>query len=289
MSCCEDQSKDRAGSSGPCPCWAFSWASFCWPLSGLSLCFIGFSLAAGFWSAFDLWPDRQLLLRCLQKFGIHSPDMHDRGMLNGSSSIFLFFSSNTLQTVVCLCRFLELGVPPQAHAYISEHFLNGKTPFQDMLHSRIWSSASLCTAERSWILCFCHAKVGVVQEEMFFSYWCAHMTLNPWCHGHGLLRFFYLFLGHGCLGPSPQVVHQSGCVLDLQTIILRRRRLRLGICLFGFEVFSTLKPFFVVVDFSQVLWRRLCINSVVTQFTNCCFCKFARDGIADFSGRAMFR
>lgn len=169
--------------------------------------------------------------------------MHDRGMLNGSSSIFLFFSSNTLQTVVCLCRFLELGVPPQAHAYILEHLLNGKTPFQDMLHSRIWSSASLCTAERSWILCFCHAKVGVVQEEMFFSYWCAHMTLNPWCHGHGLLRFVYLFLGHGCLGPSPQVVHQSGCVLDLQTIILRRRRLRLGICLFGFEVFSTLKPF----------------------------------------------
>ena len=41
VSCCEDPSKDRAGSSGPCPCWAFSWASFCWPLSGLSLCFIG--------------------------------------------------------------------------------------------------------------------------------------------------------------------------------------------------------------------------------------------------------
>ena len=70
-----------------------------------------------------------------------------------------------------------------------------ENPIQDMLHSRSWSSASLCTAERSWILCFCHAKVGVVQEEMFFSYWCAHMTLNPWCHGHGLLRFLLSLFG----------------------------------------------------------------------------------------------
>ena len=64
-------------------------------------------------------------------------------------------------------------------------------------------------------------------------------------------KLFFLFLGHGCLGPSLQVVHQSGCVLHLQTNILRRWRLRWGICLFGFEVFSTLKPFLSLLIFHK--------------------------------------
>ena len=23
------------------------------------------------------------------------------------------------------------------------------------------------------------------RKRLFLSYWCSHMTLNPWCHGHG--------------------------------------------------------------------------------------------------------
>ena len=89
-------------------------------------------------------------------------------------------------------------------------------------------------ATRRWVWCRKTCSFLVLVRAHDFE----SMVSWPWP-----AKLFFLFLGHGCLGPSLQVVHQSGCVLDLQTIILRRRRLRLGICLFGFEVFSTLKPF----------------------------------------------
>ena len=93
--------------------------------------------------AFDLWKDRELLLRCLQKMGTHSSDMHERGMLNGSASIFLFLRSNPLQTLDFVCRFLELREPQQASAYILTHFLHGRSSHKDMSHSWIWQAFDL--------------------------------------------------------------------------------------------------------------------------------------------------
>ena len=75
--------------------------------------------------------------------GTHSPDMHDRGMLNGSASIFLFLRSNPLQTLDFLCRFLELREPQTANAYISKHFLHGKSPHKDMSLSWMWPAFEL--------------------------------------------------------------------------------------------------------------------------------------------------
>ena len=93
--------------------------------------------------AFDLWKDRELLLRCLQKMGTHSSDLHDGGMLNGSASIFLFLRSNPLQTLDFVCRFLELRKPQQASAYISENFLHGRSSKKDMSGSWMWPAFEL--------------------------------------------------------------------------------------------------------------------------------------------------
>ena len=92
---------------------------------------------------FDLWQDRELLLRCLQRMGTHSSDMHHQGMLNGSPSIFLFLRSNPLQTLDFLCRFLELPKPQEASAYVSKHFLHGKSPHEDVSCSWMWPAFQL--------------------------------------------------------------------------------------------------------------------------------------------------
>ena len=92
---------------------------------------------------FDLWKHRELLLRCLQRMGTHSSDMHHQGMLNGSPSIFLFLRSNPLQTLDFLCRFLELPKPQEASAYISQHFLDGKYLHEDVSRSWMWPAFQL--------------------------------------------------------------------------------------------------------------------------------------------------
>jgi len=92
---------------------------------------------------FDLWKDRELLLRCLQKMGTHSSDEHERGMLNDSASVLLFLRSNPLQTLDFVCRFLELREPQQASAYILTHFLQGRSSHKDMSHSWIWQAFDL--------------------------------------------------------------------------------------------------------------------------------------------------
>ena len=63
----------------------------------------------------------------------------------------------------------------------------------------------------------------------------------------------------------------------------------MGICSFGFEVFSTLKPLLSLLishKFSEAFVHKPCGDAILRTAV---FCKFARESIPDFYGRATSR